>query len=539
MVNCELNRAIPALGSFIAVAAATAVLFSVSSAAPQQAGSETAIHLITVEPGIYHSVSGQDDLRLIRRYFQGASWELPISSETWQQLRPLGISKIRLINVESGSAVQFEAGKKGPQFNFSSLLPGLQDCRNYGLRPHIIVGQGPQIALVIQEDGSSYGVSDWSRYEEYAYAFLKFVMVEQGFSQADFEVANEPDINGASWLTPEKLPMGAQAMYEAYFQLYRAWATAADQLIREHPELKLRIGGPSITPHTFSFGKFNWAEHFAKDVAAQKLRLDFFSYHFYGNNAALTGLPTFGRSPSFAVQIDTIRNSLSTAGLGNVPIYLTEWGPSYVTTAIPEGIINGNQVGAAWTARFFMEMAASKIDEGMALTLRDHFDPRRLENGWAWPSFLLSDGVTPKGLYNVALMFSKLPGQRVRASDAEGSIGVLASADKSKLGVLAFNQDWDYSNSKERAITERMEIRISGLPFPAARVRVVRYLVDATHSNAYHFYQQGMPIDQANVGLTTVEEISLPVIAGVVTLPRVDLAPSSVTLWEISAERKS
>jgi xylan 1,4-beta-xylosidase len=519
---------------FIVVSLAIILIIPSSAVHSEQIGNTVGSQLITIDPRVHYDVSGRNDIKLMRGYFQGASWEMPISQETWQHLQPLGISKIRLINVESQNMIQIETAKNEMKFNFSSLLAGLQDCLKYGLKPHIIVGQRQQVALSISKNGKSYGVSDWSLYEKYAYEFLKFVMVEQGFARADFEVANEPDINGAAWLLPDKLPNGDPAMYQAYLQLYQAWARAADRLMHEHPELNLRIGGPALTAFTFAFGKLNWYDQFSKDVATQKLRLDFFSFHFYGNTAALAGLSAFGRYPTFVEQIVHIRNNLKNAGLGNVPIYVTEWGPSYVTSETPEGIINGNYIGAAWSARFFVDMAENKVDEGLALTLRDHLVPTKLTNNWGWPSLLLSDGVTQKALYNVALMFVKLPDQRVKASATRGSVGVVASADKTKVGVLAFNQDWNFSSSKERANSERVQIQIVGLPFPASRVRVTRYLVDENHSDAYGFYKRGLPISPENVGLKQVEDMIVPVTKGAVSLKDIVMAPSSVTLWEIT-----
>jgi len=519
---------------FIIVSCLTCILFvSSSSAKTEKTGDTVRSQILIVEPRSHYDVSGRNDIKLMRRYFQGASWEMPISDETWKKLQPLGISKVRLINVESQKIVRVEGGKSAIKFDFSSLSAGLQDCRKYGFKPHIIVGQRQQFALSDSKNGKLYGVSDWALYEKYAYAFLKYVMIDQGFYQADFEVANEPDINGTSWLLPDRLPNGDNAMYQAYLQLYKVWARAADQLIDDHQSLNLRIGGPASTSYTFGFGKFNWYDQFAKDVGVQKLRLDFISFHFYGNNAALGGLTAFGRYPAFVEQIDHIRNSLKNAGLGNVPIYATEWGASEVTSETPKGIINGNYIGAAWASRFLVEMAENKVDEALALTLRDHTASTRSTNNWSWPSLLLSDGLTQKALYNVALMFVKLPDQRVRVSTAKRSVGVLASADNTKVGVLAFNQDWNFSSSKERAASERVGIQIVGYPFSVPRVNVIRYLIDKNHSDAYGFYQRRLPISLANMGLAQVENVTIPVTNGVVDIKDVVLGPSSVTLWEI------
>ncbi|MDD5059022.1 MAG: hypothetical protein PHQ60_14230 [Sideroxydans sp.] len=517
---------------WIAMLCTILLMQSVVVSAAQTAKTE-APQLITVDAHAAYDVSGHGDIKQMRGYFQGASWEKPISPETWQRLQPLGLTKIRLINVESRNMVQIDSAKHQVKFDFKSLQPGLQDCKKYHLIPHIIVGQNPQSALLIEKGEKKFGVSDWEIYGQYAYAFLKYVMVEQGIMRADFEVANEPDINGASWLLPNKLPYGDSAMYAAYLHLYQVWSGAADRLSREHPELSLRIGGPDSGPYTFAGGSFNWYGQFAKDVVKQKLRLDFCSFHFYGNESALAGLPAFGPYPSFAGQIEYIRNSLNNEGLNGVPIYITEWGPSNVVNEALKGVINGNHIGAAWTARFLIDMVDAKVDDGMALILRDHTStPTSTTNNWSWPGFLLSDNVTTKAFYDVALMFMMLPEQRVKAS-AVGSLGVLAGASNRKVGVLVFNQNWDFLTSRERAKTERINLQIVGLPFATAKVKVTRYLVDETHGNAYSNFKRGLPMDQKKLGLHQLKDSIVPINNGAVNLTDIDLEPSSVSLWKL------
>ena len=83
--------------------------------------------VITVEPQVQYNVSGQDDLKLIRKYSREASWENPIPNETWNMLKPLGVSKARLINVESENSVSIDPRTKAMQFDFSDrLLAGLR-----------------------------------------------------------------------------------------------------------------------------------------------------------------------------------------------------------------------------------------------------------------------------------------------------------------------------------------------------------------------------------------------------------------------------
>lgn len=496
--------------------------------------------IIMVEPQVQYDASGKNDIKLMRQYFQEASWETPISSETWKMLKPLGASKTRLINIESRKAASINPDTGELHFDFSSLLKGLTDCKNYSLIPHIIVGNVPQISLASsKKDDKYYGVSDWTLYEKYAYAFLEFVMLKNGFSQADFEVGNEPDINGVSWLIQDSLTYSDPKMYRAYMRLYEAWAHAAERLAHEHPEIKLRIGGPAITPYSFGFGRLNWTGQFINDIVAQRLRVDFFSFHFYGSQQSLSALTEFGRYPSITKHADYIRSKLSSLGLDRIPLYVTEWAPSSTIDETPKGIINGNNVGAAWAARFLLDAAEHNFAEGSLLIFRDHLKqtpPNISTNNWGWGSLLLSDGETAKAIYNVALMFTELPEQRIKATPTrQGSIGVIAAANSSKVSVLVFNQNWDFPNSKELANSEQVQIVVKDLPFSASKVKNICRVVDETHGNPHFLYQTKAKTSLKSARLQAVINQEASVINGATNLPIVSMAPSSVTLCEITA----
>ncbi|MCQ8119762.1 GH39 family glycosyl hydrolase [Methylomonas rosea] len=503
-----------------------------------------AFQTITVEPQVQYNVSRYEDIKLMRSYFQEASLENPISKGPMKRLAPLGISKARILNVESPNSLSIDPTTKQFRFSFSSRLPlVLENCKSNNLIPHIGVAQVQQNSIATGVvNGRHYGVADWTAYEAYAYAFLKFVTIDNGFSEADFEVANEPDTTGSAWLFAEKLGNSSKRAMAEYLKVYAAWSNATNKLSKEHPELKIRLGGPGMT--TFSFGGFgtiNWAEQFLKGVVAQKSRLDFFSFHFYGNVQPLMGLPYFGRYPTIDDLADFLHTQLNDLGLTDVPINFSEWGPSFETRNIPKALINGNNIGAAWTARFVLDAAENNIDEGALLTFMDHQsanDSGELENMWGWPSLLHSNGITPKALNNVATMLSRLPGKRVLTSPVrQGSVGAIASSDKSKVGVMVFNQNWDFINVKELAPAEQARITIKKLPFTASKVNVFKSVMDETRANPYFIHlnknlSRWQILDATGLRSTRMQQI--PVINGSVTLPDADLAPSSVTLWEIT-----
>jgi len=495
---------------------------------------------IVIEAQTKYNVSQRPDIPQMREYFREATWPIPDSAVSLKLLEPLRISKARLISIESRNGIRVDPDTNAVYFDFTDGALGTQldNCKAKNLIPHIVVGQYPQTALLkVGANGGKYGISDWGVYEDYAHAFLEFVTVEHGIAQVDFEVANEPDVNGQTWLLGESAWNASPKMYDEYLKLYAAWANAADKLAREHPELNFRIGGPAIGPYSFGFGKLNWADQFLSDVANRKLRLDFFSFHFYGLNQPLTGLPKFGRYPSIDEFSSHVHDTLSRVGLEHVPIFFSEWGVHYGTETA-RGIINGTNVGAAWTARFLLDATESGIEEGALLSFIDHqVPPEFVENNWKWASFLHQDGGAPKPLHSVATMVTKLPDQRVKTVPVRnGSIGVVAGANSSEVAAIVFNQNWDFLNARELSIPEQTQITIRNLPFKASKVTVIKSVIDETRANPY-LVELNNSLNRASVlnakTLRAVRLPQIPVTNGTVVLPVTDLAPSSVTLWEI------
>lgn len=479
-----------------------------------------------------YDVSGQGDISLMQRYFQGASWELPIPSETWQKLKPLGVSRVRLINVESGGEVAVDSRTGGLTFNFSNLLPAIRDCKKYGLKPHIIVGQNAQRALAQSSGKFLFGVRDWNAYEAYAYALLKFVTVEQGVTQVDFEVANEPDTNGASWLLPEARPPGVQQMFDAYITLYEAWSSAAQKLSRAYPNVMLRLGGPAAGPYTFLAGDYNWYSKFAHEVSRRKLLLNFCSFHFYGNEAPLSDGENFGSFPPFPKMIRYIREEFKRTLGKVVPIYITEWGASNAVNDRVKGVVNGNHAGAAWAARFVLNSAELGVDAAMALVLRDHTFKPGGDDNWSWPAFLLADGVTEKALYKVALMFMRLPMARIRVIGDQGDLRVIAAKGERKLAIMVIN-DVDAEKRSGTICIKLVGKKLLGV----LQSRISRFLVDESHGDAYAIKLRGGRVSEMKPGLEMVNEYRVAVVGGGMELPEIKLSPSSVMFLEIDLEK--
>ncbi|MFM0640727.1 hypothetical protein PQQ63_28930 [Paraburkholderia metrosideri] len=479
------------------------------------------------------SKTGSLDLARLRSYYAGASWETPISPSTWEKLKLLHVSKIRMINVESTEATHSSANERSMDFNFNSLNLGLVDCQNYKLTPHIVVGARIQTAIANRSTNGYFGVNNWSVYEDYAYELMKYVTVTRNFPTAEFEVGNEPDINGTKWLLEGKLPSGDARMYGEYHSLYRAWSNAAVRLKKNYPALGFKLGGPDITPYTFAFGKLNWASQFIDDAGKERLKLDFFSFHFYGNNAALDKTNKFGPYPDFDEEIKFYRKELKNAGLEKTSIYVSEWGPSTFVDGSIQGVTNGNHVGAAWAARFIVAMAENKIENALALIFRDHFLPNTREDNWGWPGYLLADGETPKALYNLFSIFELFPAGKLSVSRPSPALMVVSSSDGVSTGVMAVNQSWDFAKMEDLAGDATVDISLVGNNYKSDAVHVRMFVIDSMHADPYMSVKNGKAAGSSVGGLRPTAEFDVHLKNGVIQLPATLLRTSSVTFWQL------
>ncbi|MCK4323236.1 MAG: hypothetical protein KAW89_01800, partial [Armatimonadetes bacterium] len=285
----------------------------------------------------------------------------------------------------------------------------------------------------------------------------------------------------------------ARPMYEAYFDLYRHISQAAQRFEHDHPELApIKIGGPAGTEYSFGFGDFDWYRQFLLDCAREKLKLDFLSRHVYGNNTPLGQRQQFGPYPRFSAGQQFIRQAMKEAGL-DIPILITEWGASWQVHMGPKGIVNGNNVGAAYAATFLCEMLVWGVHRSLYLVVSDiPLQDGSNKSNWGWPSlFTYGDlGWKTKAPYNTFKMLAMMAPQRVECSNGTRALGMLASRGPDRVTVMIWNYD-----HPEAPPACQVQLQVTGLPFESERVLCERYLIDETHSNAWHLFKNGQPLD--------------------------------------------
>ncbi len=134
-----------------------------------------------------------------------------------------------------------------------------------------------------------------------------------------FEIWNEADYTGFFQ------PRDPSHRREEYFELFAHTAAAVKKVNPAY-----RVGGPA------SSGT-DWIIPFTQFAAANKIPLDFVSFHAYGLGNGPGGLDEFGNdlhylSPNLHAVADIAnaqRKSLDATAAKGIPIHLTEWSASY------------------------------------------------------------------------------------------------------------------------------------------------------------------------------------------------------------------
>ncbi len=513
---------------------------------------------ISVNPSVGNNTTGGNDLTRLKHLTMAVGWEFSPNAESTAALKKLGVKKIRCINVDglpgsfdnSGNYIIDESHR-------TRLATHLATCKELNAAPHIIIGQRMPKALLIKakikDDGISLmgggkkskvcGPSDYRLYRNYWLAYFEYVVIKKGFTNAVFEVFNEPDIGGVICPTPNIPARGSAALYEVMFKLYSETAKAATEFEKKHPEHKLTIGGPALAwAYTFRFGSFNWAERFVKDCAKHKLKLDFIGVHFYGNISSISGEYKAGY-PSFLGMLKSLRDVRDNY-LPGVPVQINEWGPSYHTNNSPKSLVNADNIGAAWSMEFLKVILENNIRDAIYLVTTDLYQRKRKEkeNIWGWPSLMVNPQIFghpyPKAQYNLFKMISELNGSRVESTRAD-NINSFAVADRAKKKIQVII--WNFAAKlPENAVPldfsqrESVSVNIQNATtfFATGEVKATRTLISRNNSNAIGLWKEKIPFSIQNTSLQTTDQGNFKIIDNSVSLGY-NMPPSSIAMIEI------
>ncbi len=298
-----------------------------------------------------------------------------------------------------------------------------------------------------------------------------------------WEVWNEPNIS--YW-------KGTEA---EYFTLYDYTAEAVKSALPS-----ARVGGPATTGPSWSKAA-NWLQDFLVhcntgiNAATGKkgVPLDFISYHAKGSPKFVDGHVRMNMNPQLA---DVSRGFaiVKASAYSQLPIYITECDPEGCAACgmatNPENAYRNGTMYSSYTAASFTRIA--RVADSMGVNLAGAMSWSFEFEGQKWFDGLrdLATNGVDKPVLNVFRMFGMMRGRRIEAGGAGGAgagdagvggaaANVFAVADKHSLSVMC----WDYTADDLPGEGEQRQIVVRNLP--AKKVKLVEYLIDENHSNAY------------------------------------------------------
>ncbi len=337
-------------------------------------------------------------------------------------LKELGTRRLRLINVDAGNLKAIAAdGTQTVQWPVT-LTYNLKLCRENRWIPHIIIGHVvPPPLTKVGPNGRKYGPTSWTAYDQYIDTFLKYVVVDQGFKETEWEVGNEMNSPSQNWVA-STLPATStdENGFNAYAILYSHIAKDVDNFRRQHPGTTLRVGGPAEAEDGHLPPQSDWVTLFVRYVATNHVPADFVSLHVYGNATSGATIENL---------VNAIRADLASTN-SNANVAVTEWGASYENTPG----LNYDPIAGAFALDYAAKMALFGVHDNMFLSLS------QLPNS-NWPAFYKLEG-SPTHILLALTAVAGLKGAPASCvGDSDTSCVAIKNSDGS-VEVVFWNYNW-------------------------------------------------------------------------------------------------
>ena len=349
----------------------------------------------------------------------------------------------------------FDADENDPaSYDFPMTDRYLASITNAGTKVFYRLGQS------IEHGIKKYGIYPPKDFEKWA-RICEHIILHYNEGWADgfrmdiryWEIWNEPDLGGPEenneWKTNPLTWGGSEEAFQSFY------AVAARHLKGRFPNLK--IGGPALC------GYEKWAERFVRAMAAEKVPIDFFSWHAYRTS-----------TDPIVATARNIRRILDENGYVKAEAILDEW--NYVRS---------------WTEDFAYNVDTIKAEKGAAFTLATmiacqnapvdilmYYDARPC----AYNGLFASGTYEPLKGYYPFYIWSKLMerGTQVAARHEKAKdLYVCAAKDSAgKVAVVICR----YTDNDNRNGIAPVEIRAAGLP----SARITCHLTD--HCRAHTEY---------------------------------------------------
>ena len=327
----------------------------------------------------------------------------------------------------------FEADENDPKsYDFACTDDILRRIREAGIEPFYRLGGAYENYLVKHYNNfPPKDFAKWARICEHIVAHYTEGWAG-GFKwkMEYWEIWNEPDLRTG---TERSFWNGSREQFKDL------WKTALKHLKTRFPHLK--FGGAA-----FAASRCDWGAAMVKEFAAEKVPLDFYSWHGYGTDPS-----EYGRSAKW------VRKMLDANGYTNTLSVIDEWNyvkgwDVHALRTYSANVWHGdmNFKAAAFIAASMIELDAAGVDIGM------FYDARKPGMN---ALFNQIDGQPMRGYYPfVAWRNLRRLGTRVKtANDFKGGVrAVAAKGTDGKLGVLIVNYTDDDNVFRPKRVTLRL-----------------------------------------------------------------------------------
>jgi xylan 1,4-beta-xylosidase len=371
----------------------------------------------------------------------------------------IDVQYVRFHNIFHDEVGFYDEDKSGnPIYNFTYIDQIYDGLIDRGVRPFVELSFMPnKLAASSMPHAFWYhpNVSPPKSYDKWAEmirVFTQHLVDRYGIDEVSkwyFEVWNEPNLD--FW--------GGKPSEETYYQLYDATARAVKGV---NP--RLRVGGPATAQAA-------WAGKFIAHCVDNKVPIDYFSTHVYGNDAPAaidTDKPT-PRADMVALAVRKVHDQVAKSPLPHLPIIWSEYGASYFN----EVDITDSEFMGPWLANNI-----SKCD-GLATemslwTFSDVFEEQGVPKSAFYGGFgLIGPTGIPKAGFNAMAMLSKL-GKRRYPVAAENVIATNRGMHDLIVAI------WNYVEPGTKGSSHTYKLHL-----PAGKVGSYwDYRVDANHGSA-------------------------------------------------------
>jgi xylan 1,4-beta-xylosidase len=304
-------------------------------------------------------------------------------------------------------------------FNFTKFDAILDDIKASGAKPYIALSYMPP---AISSGDILAKPVNWTDWQLVVQKTIEHVSGTRKTADVYYEVWNEPDLFGNWKYFGDK----------NYLTLYDYAARGAMNARGVQP---FKIGGPAIT----ALYK-NWFDALAKYALANRLRLDFFSWHRYSKDLNQYKKDMF-EVESWVQAYPQLEPTLE--------FHITEWGHDSNNHAGYD-----TNYGAAHTVAGSIEMI-NIIDNAFVFEIQDGKDPAGQTYWGRWGLFTTQDsGSKPKPRYNALRMLDRISSQRLQLLGKGTWVkAVAARSDEGNTQIVIANYDPSGGHSENVPIT--------------------------------------------------------------------------------------